>query len=81
MNSFKWPSMRFLQLEMMQCKPSNFFMNKMVSYLAGTFKGFELLMQYLIKHTFEVDLKNLDFEVIDKEREADETSVAKDVSL
>lgn len=38
-------------------------------------------MQYLIKHTFEVDLKNLDFEVIDKEREADETSVAKDVSL
>lgn len=49
--------------------------------LSWYFKGFELLMQYLTKHTFEVDLENLDFEVIDKEREADETSVAKDVSL
>ena len=36
------------------------------------FKGFKLLRRYLVKHGLETDLEDLDFEVIDREIEADE---------
>lgn len=31
------------------------------------FKGFELLRRYLVKHSLETDLEDLDFEAIDKD--------------
>ena len=40
------------------------------------FKGFKLLRRYLIKHGPEKDLKDLDFEAIDKEIEVDEVAQA-----
>ena len=40
------------------------------------FKGFELLRRYLIKHGPGMDLKELDFEVVDKEIEEDEAAQA-----
>ena len=40
------------------------------------FKGFELLRQHLVKHGPSVDLEDLDFEVVDKEIEADEAAQA-----
>lgn len=40
------------------------------------FKGFELLIRYLTKHNPGVDLEGLDFEVVDKEMEADEVTEA-----
>ena len=40
------------------------------------FKGFELLRRYLIKHGPGTDLEDLDFEVVDKEIEADEVAQA-----
>ena len=40
------------------------------------FKGFELLIRYMIKHGFGVDLENLDFEAVDKEIEEDEAAQA-----
>ena len=40
------------------------------------FKSFELLRRYLVKHDLEIDLKDLDFEAIDKEIEVDEASQA-----
>ena len=38
------------------------------------FKSFELLRRYMIKHDPGMDLENLDFEVVDKEMEEDETA-------
>ena len=38
------------------------------------FKGFELLRRYMIKHGLGVDLKNLNFEAVDKEMEEDEAA-------
>lgn len=38
------------------------------------FKGFELLRRYLMKHRLGTNLEDLDFEVIDKEIEADEAT-------
>ena len=38
------------------------------------FKGFELLMRYLIKHPTGVDLQNLDLEVVDQEMATDEAA-------
>ena len=38
------------------------------------YKGFELLWRYLIKHSSNVDLENLDLEEVDKEMAADEAS-------
>ena len=35
------------------------------------FKGFELLMRYLVKHPTGVDLENLDLEEVDKEMAID----------
>lgn len=43
------------------------------------FKGFELLKRYLVKHNPSLDLEDMDFETVDKEMEADETTVSKDV--
>ena len=40
------------------------------------FKGFELLRRYMIKHGPGMDLEELDFEVVDKEIEADEAAQA-----
>ncbi|KAK9997388.1 hypothetical protein SO802_022074 [Lithocarpus litseifolius] len=40
------------------------------------FKGFKLLWRYLIKHGPGTDLKKLDFEIIDKEIEANEAAQA-----
>jgi len=40
------------------------------------FKEFKLLRRYLVKHGLETDLEGLDFEVIDKDIEADETALA-----
>ena len=40
------------------------------------FKGFELLRRYLIKHGPGMDLKELDFEAVDKEIEEDEAAQA-----
>ena len=40
------------------------------------FKGFELLRRYMIKHGSGVDLKNMDFEIVDKEMEEDEAAQA-----
>ena len=40
------------------------------------FKGFELLRRYMIKHGSGVDLKNLDFEAVDKEMEEYEAAQA-----
>ena len=40
------------------------------------FKGFELLRRYLIKHGPGMDLEELDFEVVDREIEADEAAQA-----
>ena len=40
------------------------------------FKGFELLRRYMIKHGPGTDLEELDFEVVDKEIEADEAAQA-----
>ena len=40
------------------------------------FKGFELLRRYLLKHGLETNLEDLDFEVVDKEIEADEAAQA-----
>ena len=40
------------------------------------FKGFELLRRYLVKHGPRVDSEDLDFEVVDKEIEADEAAQA-----
>lgn len=39
-------------------------------------KGFKLLRNYLVKHSLEVDLENLDFESIDKEMETNEAAQA-----
>ena len=38
------------------------------------YKGFELLRRYLVKHSFRVDLENLDFEEVDKEMEIDKAA-------
>ena len=38
------------------------------------YKGFKLIRRYLVKHTFGVDLENLDMEVVDQEMVADEAS-------
>ena len=38
------------------------------------FKGFELLRRYLVKHSLETDMKDLDFEAIDKEIKVDEAA-------
>ena len=35
------------------------------------YKGFKLLQQYLVKHSSDVDLENLDLEEVDKEMVAD----------
>ena len=40
------------------------------------FKGFELLRKYLVKDGSSVDLDGLDFEVVDKEIDADEAALA-----
>ena len=40
------------------------------------FKGFELLRRYMIKHNPGTDLKDLDFEAVDKEIEEDEAAQA-----
>ena len=40
------------------------------------FKGFELLRRYLVKHSSETDLKDLEFEAIDQQIEADEAAQA-----
>ena len=40
------------------------------------FKAFELLRRYMIKHGLGVDLKNLDFEAVDKEMEEYEAAQA-----
>ena len=40
------------------------------------FKGFELLRRYMIKHGPGMDLKDLDFEAVDKEIEEDEAAQA-----
>ena len=40
------------------------------------YKGFELLRRYLVKHGPEMDLKDLDFEAIDKEIEDDKVARA-----
>ena len=44
--------------------------------LGWYFKGFELLRRYLLKHGLETNLEDLDFEVVDKEIEADEAAQA-----
>lgn len=44
--------------------------------LSWYFKGFKLLRRYLAKHNLGVDLENMDFEVVDKEMEANKASVA-----
>lgn len=44
------------------------------------FKGFELLRRYLVKHNPETKLEDLDFEVINKEIEADEVAQAAQVT-
>ena len=41
---------------------------------ARYFKGFKLLRRYLVKHSLETDMKDLDFEAIDKEIEVDEAA-------
>ena len=38
------------------------------------YKGFKLIRRYLVKHTFGVDIENLDMEVVDQEMVADEAS-------
>ena len=38
------------------------------------FKGFELLIRYMVKHGSGVDLEDLDFEAVDKEIEEDEAA-------
>ena len=40
------------------------------------FKGFELLIRYMVKHGSGVDLEDLDFEAVDKEIEEDEAAQA-----
>lgn len=40
------------------------------------YKGFKFLKWYLVNHNLGVDLENLDFELIDKEMEADEVAQA-----
>ena len=42
------------------------------------YKGFKLIRRYLVKHTFGVDLENLDMEVVDQEMVADEASQSTD---
>lgn len=48
--------------------------------LSWYFKGFKLLRRYLAKHNPGVDLENLDFEAMDKEMEAEEANVARDIA-
>ena len=38
------------------------------------FKGFEFLRRYLVKHPFEVELKQLDSEEVDQEMATDEVA-------
>ena len=42
------------------------------------YKGFKLIRRYLVKHTFGVDIENLDMEVVDQEMVADEASQSTD---
>ena len=44
------------------------------------FKGFKLLRRYLIKHGLRTNLEELDFEVVDKEIEADKAAQAAQVA-